>query len=368
MAADLDGLDSATLAELDPHDHAAAVALAAARVRQTSTVAHESDLSRVREDGRPRAVLVVARGVAALAARAWVATCGVAGPVVLAVTHPDDLPGWAGPVDLVIAAAGGDDPLVAAALERAVRRGSHVAAIAGARSSLAEVAEQGRGTLVGIPPTPPGLELWTVLSALAVVGDAANVAPSPPVTLETAATTLEDLARRCHPSAESFVNPAKALAHDVGGTLPLVFGDGAVAGAAADRFAERLAAAGLAAVPGVLPDALTMRGALLEQNRGSRSATDADDFFRDRSEDVDALPRHLVLLQDAQLSAALDETRSLAHAGGVGVAELPAEPGPALARYAAHAGLADWVGFYVALANGRDPALTAGTERAPLPA
>ena len=367
MSTDLDDLGPAVLAELDPQDHAAAVALAAARVRETGTRAAEADLSGIREDGRPRAVLVIARGVAAIAARAWVATCGTGGPVILAVAHPDELPAWAGPVDLVIGAAGTDDAVGAAALEQAVRRGSHIAAVAGARSSLAEVAEQGRGTVVGLPSTPAGLELWTVLPALAVIGDAASVAPSPPVTLETAATVLEELARRCHPGAESFVNPAKGLAHDLGGTAPLVWGDGAVAGVAAERFAERLAAAGVAALSGALPAVLGTQGGLLEQPRAAESA-DGDDFFRDRADDVDSTPRHLVLLPDVELSPALAEARSLAHAGGVGVAEMLGDAGPALARFAAHAGLADWVGLYVALAHGRDPSRTAGTDRSPLPA
>jgi hypothetical protein len=208
--------------------------------------------------------------------------------------------------------------------------------------------------------------VWTVLPALAVIGDAVNVVPSPPVTIEAAATVLEELARRCHPSAESFVNPAKALAHDLSGTVPIVWGDGPIAGAAALRFAERLAAAGVACVAGVLPEALGSQGALLEQARTTR--TDGDDFFRDRADDVDSAPRHLVLLQDAQLSPAVEETRSLANAGGVGVAELAADSGPALARFAAHAGLADWVGLYLALASGRDPSRTAGPDRTPQPA
>ncbi|HVU72289.1 MAG TPA: SIS domain-containing protein [Mycobacteriales bacterium] len=367
MGADLDDLGPAVLAELDPQDHAAAVASAAARVRESGTLAHEADLSRIREDGRPRAVLLVGRGVAAIAARAWVAACGTGGPVLLAVAHPDELPGWIGPVDLVVGAAGVDDPLVATALEQVVRRGSHVAAVAGARTSIAEVVEQGRGTLVPIPATPPGLELWSVLPALAVLGDAANVAPTPPVTLETAATVLEELARRCHPSAESFVNPAKALAHDLAGTVPIVWGDGALIGVAAERFAERLAAAGMAAVSAALPGALSTQAALLEQPSRSPAA-DEDDFFRDRADDVDSTPRHLVLLPDAELSPAVDEARSLARAGGVGVAEIAPDAGPALARFAAHAGLADWVGLYVALAGGRDPSRTAGPDRAPLPA
>jgi len=366
MGADLDDLGPAVLAELDPQDHAAAVASAAARVRETGTIANEADLSHIREDGRPRAVLVIARGAAAIAARAWVAACGVGGPVVLAVAHPDELPGWAGPVDLVVGTAGTDDPLVAAALEQVIRRGSHVAAVAGGRSAIAEVVEQGRGTVVPLPATPSGLELWTVLPALAVIGDAANVAPMPPVTIETAATVLEELARRCHPSAESFVNPGKGMAHDLAGTLPLVWGDGPVAGVAAERFAERLAAAGIAALPGALPSVLTTQAALLEQPARASSAGSDDDFFRDRAEDVDTTPRHLVLLPDAEISPALGEARTLAHSGGVGVAELVGESGPALARFAAYAGLADWVGLYVALAAGRDPSRSAGSDRTPL--
>ena len=56
------------------------------------------------------------------------------------------------------------------------------------------------------------------------------------------ASRLDADAERCRPTAESFVNPAKSLALDLGGSIPIVWGSSALATVAARRFADTLSA------------------------------------------------------------------------------------------------------------------------------
>ncbi len=67
---------------------------------------------------------------------------------------------------------------------------------------------------------------------------------------------MEDVSHQCRPSSESFVNPAKSLALDLVGRLPVIWGGSPVAAAAARRFASQLAAnAKYPALVGLLPEA-----------------------------------------------------------------------------------------------------------------
>ena len=73
---------------------------------------------------------------------------------------------------------------------------------------------------------------------------------------ESAAATLERVAHLCRPDSESFVNPAKSLALDLDGALPMIWGTSPLAGVAAARFACQLNEdAKYPAVHGVLPEA-----------------------------------------------------------------------------------------------------------------
>src|ERR1700739_456481 len=67
---------------------------------------------------------------------------------------------------------------------------------------------------------------------------------------------MEDVSFQRRPSSESFVNPAKSLALDLVGRLPVIWGGSPVAAAAARRFASQLAAnAKQPALVGLLPEA-----------------------------------------------------------------------------------------------------------------
>src|SRR5260370_42259416 len=60
----------------------------------------------------------------------------------------------------------------------------------------------------------------------------------------------------CRPDSEAFVNPAKMLALELAGTLPMIWGTSPLAGVAAYRFACQLNEnAKYPAIHGVLPEA-----------------------------------------------------------------------------------------------------------------
>ena len=143
------------------------------------------------------------------------------------------------------------------------------------------------------------------------------------------------MAERSRPSSETFVNPAKTLAVDLAGSIPLVLGEGAFAGAAAVRAAAELArSARHPAVHGTLPDDATTVVATFD----GPFAGGLDDVFADPFDDPTASTSRLrlLLLRDDEVDLdtrqVTDVVRDTAIASGVRVNELAADrhacPGP----------------------------------------
>ncbi|MFB7662324.1 SIS domain-containing protein [Kitasatospora sp. NPDC056138] len=330
--------DPAALQRAD-RDHALlALAGTGARVRTALRLADAAGLAGLRPDGRPRTVLVAGHG-STLAAGAVVAALAVTGCQVLPLAPGDaapiergefgpaaftsgmvwQLPGWAGPFDLVVigSAQGGEQGLISLA-EQVYARGCAVVVIAPEGSLLAEAALQVRGLpLPYVPSASPGLPedepraagdepdlpaedpgaLWALLAPLLALTEKVGVTQLPPGSLEAAADRLDEVAVRCRPDAAGYLNPAKELAGRIAGTVPLLWAEGAVAGAAAERFAAMLAErAGRPALTGLLPGAITAhRGMFVGQL--APAAADPDDFFRDRVEEPDPLQLQVLLLR-----------------------------------------------------------------------
>ena len=178
-------------------------------------------------------------------------------PVPVTTRRDAPLPGWVGPLDLVIAvsqsgrAAG---PLALAA--EAARRGASLLTVGAAGSPLADVSARARGVHVDVAiPTPSSrTALWSMLTPVLVAADVLGLARCPPPVLERVADVLDEVAEECRPSSESFVNPAKVLAVGLGETVPVVLGDGPLTGVAATRAASMLArTARVPATHGALP-------------------------------------------------------------------------------------------------------------------
>jgi glucose/mannose-6-phosphate isomerase len=168
---------------------------------------------------------------------------------------------------------------------------------------------------------------------------------------------LENVAEACRPDRESFVNPAKSLALELTGTLPMAWGAGQTGGVAAYRFACQLAEnAKYPAVAGALPEAHHNQIVSLDGPLAGGPA--GDDLFRDRVEDEQPLRLRLVLLHDDDDAATADRvaaSEDLADARGVPVSRLRSEGTHPLERLASLVGVIDYASVYLAIGHGIDP-------------
>ncbi|MFF2619927.1 SIS domain-containing protein [Kitasatospora sp. NPDC058046] len=329
--------DPAALQRAD-HDRALlALAGAGARVRTALRQAEAAGLDRLRPDGRPRAVLVAGHGSALTAAEMLSALAGTSSlvtplpPTEAAAPRADragappaftaglgwQLPGWAGPLDLLVisSADGGEQGLVALA-EQAYARGCAIVVTAPAGSALAEAALQVRALplpfvvsvlpedlapVTAVEPDLPAEDpaaLWSHLAPLLALAQKIGLTQLPYDALPALADLLDAAAVRCRPDAAAYTNPAKGLAARLAGTVPLLWAEGPIAGAAATRFAAQLAdRAGRPALAGPLPQVLTAHRGMFTGQLGA--GADPDDFFRDRVEEPDPLHLQVLLLRHA---------------------------------------------------------------------
>ncbi|MEU9134019.1 SIS domain-containing protein [Kitasatospora sp. NPDC048540] len=380
--------DPAALLRADRQHALLALAGAGARIRIARRLADAAGLAALNPEGRPRTTVVAGSGSALTAAAALAAlavpNCQVlplppaearaAGPVFTAGLGWQ-LPGWIGPLDLVVLASvqGIEGGLVSLA-EQAYVRGCAIAVIAPESSPLAEAALQVRGLPLPYPPSTvddgdqpqtdepdlpaedPGA-LWAFLAPLLALAEKTGVTQLPAGSLAAAADRLDEVAVRCRPDAQAYTNPAKTLAAQLSDTVPLLWADGPVTGAAADRFAAMLAdRAGLPALTGLLPRALTAHRGMFVGRLGA--GADPDDFFRDRVEEPEALQLQLVLLRRtpgveelAEAGHSVSRARRLADAHEVRLTEYSSSLEDPLQALAELVGLTDFAAVYLGLAG-----------------
>ncbi|MFN8046728.1 MAG: SIS domain-containing protein [Dermatophilaceae bacterium] len=370
----LDRVDE--LESIDRSQSLRMLATAGAQVRRAVLSADESGIERWGPQDRPRSVLVAALGGSAPVPEVLELLAEQHSPVPVTTRRGGPLPGWVGALDLVIAvsqsgrAAG---PLRLAA--EAARRGARLLTIGASDSPLAEVCARARGVHVDVAtPTPSSrTALWSLLTPALRVADRLGIVDVPSEVFEETATILDARAEECRPSSESFVNPAKELALALSEAVPLVLGDGPLAGVAAGRMASMLTrTARLPATRGTLPDdaaqvVACFDGPLAAGATSSSGSPDAGaGIFRDPFLDGPAtLPLALFLLRDAAPAALTPEEvdrENLASAiaasagdSGVRVRELRADAASPLARLASLVALGDYAATYAALGLGLDP-------------
>src|SRR5437764_758061 len=126
----------------------------------------------------------------------------------------------------------------------------------------------------------------------------------------------------CRPDRELFVNPAKALALDLAGSLPMIWGSGQVGPVAAYRAMCQLAEnAKYPAVAGALPEAHHNQVVALDGTMAGGSAD--DDIFRDRVDEDSPVRLRLVLLDDeTEETSRAEISEEVAQARGVAVTRL----------------------------------------------
>lgn len=376
--------DPDALATADPRAVLRSLAGAGAQVRRSLELSRETIPPHWDPSDRPRAVLVAARGGAAVVGDALAAVVGAAGPVPVVALSGARLPAWVGSLDLVVALSlsGRAEGAVAIAGE-AGRRGASLLTVGGGDSPLEQVSQRFRGAHVRLPeprvdaasaPTSR-TALWALLTptlmACARWGLLPQSAPGSEEDLAAVADALDAEAEACRPASESFVNPAKSLALELDGTVPVILGDSQLAAAAARRAASVIArTARVPAVHGGLPDDA---GDVVATFGGPFASSAQDEVFADPFLDGPSSIRLRLLLIDTGDGIGFRAVGEIAERSGVGVSEVrahlesadPLDVGPAAGRaesplqhFARVVARVDFAATYLALASGLDPSLS----------
>ncbi|GII91032.1 SIS domain-containing protein [Sinosporangium siamense] len=336
----------------DPSGMLRAVASSAAQVRVSYRASVDAGLSRLAGEGRPRAVVVAGMGGSGIAGDVMAAVCGPGAALPIVTVRSHRLPGWVGAADLVIAVScsGRTEETLSAATE-AVRRGSRLLAVGGAKSPLAEVARQARGLFVPVATTgQPRANLWALSVPLVVAAAALGLAEAEEKNFEDTARSLEDIAHRCRPGSESFINPGKTLAAELAGSVPTIWGSSPLAAVAAYRLACQLNEnAKYPAIWGEIPEAGHNQVMALEGPLAGR------DIFAD--EETAAL--RVLVFRDTDEHPRVAKQREaalrLAHDRGVRTSEMVAQGVHPLERLASLIEVSDYASVYLALGYGIDP-------------
>ncbi|MFE3413984.1 SIS domain-containing protein [Streptomyces mirabilis] len=366
--------DPEALARADRRELLRGAAEAGARVRTAVRHAAEAGIAELKPDGRPRAVLIAGPGLAATGVAELLGTLAGASCPITRLTPTGvapaggalrwELPGWAGPVDLLlIATPDGSEPGLELLVEQAYRRGCSVVAVAPAGTPIVEEVQGTHGLFVPMATAPyeptgplaasaPGV-LWALLTPLLALLDRTGLVSAPPEALEKVADRLDRVAERCGPAIAPYSNPAKTLAAELAEALPVIWTEGTSAGPAGRRFTAALAElAGRPALTAELPEALAAHSVLLS---GALAAgADPDDFFRDRVEEAQVLHARVVLLRDRPAGGltAAPAARELALSHDTALSELEPEEGPELETLAELIAVTDFAAVYLALASG----------------
>ncbi len=369
--------DAGALAAADRSGVLLSLATAGAQVREAVVRGQEAGVGALADDDRPRSVLVASLGGSGAVGDVLSMLAGAGSAMPVAVRRGLPLPGWVGPLDLVVAVSlsgRAHGPLALAA--EAGRRGCRLLTVGAPDSPLADVCAQARGLHVPVTvrrhreapdagPVSSRAALWSLLVPVLQAAHALGAADVPDTVLARTADVLDAEAEAARPSSESFVNPAKALALQLSGHVPVVLADGPVTEVAARRTVAMLArTARTPAMQGSLPDdasevVATFDGPFTPREGG---------IFADPFLDPPAGPtQRLLLLREPapepgrddqaafERAALADRVRELARDVGVPVSEVAADPGHDLERLAQLVARTDFTATYLALGMGLDP-------------
>lgn len=230
--------DAAALASAD--GYLRGVASWGAEVRRAHQVALPV-VAGLRPGDRPRAVLAGGAN-----GRLFRAVLEPVCPVPFVAWPWARLPGWAGPLDLVVLVSpSGGDAAAATVAGEARRRGCDLLVACPTGSPVAGMAAARSTTILPAGSHDPLALSVPVLAALHLLG------LGPEVAAEPVAAALDGVALRCAPSQPAGENPAKELALVLADALPVVWGGSVLAARAARRVAEALRpASGRPAVAG----------------------------------------------------------------------------------------------------------------------
>ena len=338
------------------------VAMGGARIRRAAALreldpAAGQALDTVAADGRPRALVLLGYGTGATVAKlvSSVAGAGTSVPI-LSVPGPA-LPGWIGPLDLVVVASTtGRSPEIVAALTEAGRRGCRIVVVAPPTSEVAKIAGQTRSALLGMADesAPIWARLWSVTVPALLAVEAAGILPAQ--SYEAAATAADDAAVRFRPSQETFVNPAKEIALRCTEHPVAAWGAGPVATISAARLADQAALrAGRPVLHASLPDLGRGQLGLLD---GSAAPSEAELFYDpefDAPRTGGSTAPAFVLLSEADVEPRASVVEAMVNERNLPLTTVIAEQATTLERAAYLIALADFTACYLAIAVGAGP-------------
>ncbi|MDX6249570.1 MAG: hypothetical protein QOF10_2930 [Kribbellaceae bacterium] len=326
-------------AALEATDHLLRrLAGAGARVRAEMD-ASEEVLSKLGSDGfRPRAVVAAGRD-----ARLVRAVLEPVCPVPFVAWPGPGLPGWAGPLDLVIVLGGtAEDQGAMSAASEAVRRGCGLMVASPEDSPVAQ-ASAGSRHAIRLPSQSDD----QLAAAVAVLQGLHQLELGPAVDADAVAAMLDEVAIECSPNNDVASNPAKDLSLMLADALPLVWGGSVLAARAARRVVEAMRLA--SGRPALAADAGHLLPVLANQP--------LRDVFADPFDKAEELRPGLVILDDGIDDPSVTDTRrqleEKAERHDVRVHVVTQANGTDVARYAALTQHGRYAAAYLGIGLGR---------------
>jgi glucose/mannose-6-phosphate isomerase len=360
------------LVALDAARMLANTASAGAAIREALATEADEILQPLVAQGRPRSLVVVGAGGSSAPGEVLAAVAGRGSPVPVFALGGPTLPGWVGPMDLVVAvSASGHTAETLSFVTEAQRRGCAVLGIGGADSPLQELCATARGvSFWPVSRLSPLRDvqrarslLWALSTPLILLAGHLGLVPHARHGLTAAAARLDERAVQCGVQQDTIENPAKELSIHLTGGLPVVWGSGDAGSVAARRLGRQLAEnADWPSVTGVLPEAVRTHAGLLAGPWAAPTAE--EDIFRDRTLDEQPQARvRVVLLRDAQehpdTAGIAEAVRQTCDSRDIPCVNLVAPAGHPLEQLADLVGLVDFASVYAALMQGRDPSRSA---------
>ena len=361
------------LVRIDAGRMLASTAAAGAAIRKALDSDAAVLLADLVQQGRPRSLCVVGAGGSSAPGEVLAAVAGRGSPVPVFALGGPTLPGWVGPMDLVVAvSASGRTPEILTFVSEAQRRGSSVLGVGAADSPLHEACGSTRGVSFWPVSRLSPLQdlqkarslLWAMSAPLILLAGELGMVSHARDGLASAADRLDERALECGLEVQSPDNPAKSLSIHLASGLPLIWGSGDVGAVAARRLGRQLAEnADWPSVVGVLPEAARTHGGLL--GGPWASPVSDQDIFRDRTDDDQPQPRLRTLL--VRDPSEHPDTHKIAEAViqtcervDVPCVSVMAAGGHAIEQLADLVGLLDFASVYTALMQRRDPSRSAG--------
>lgn len=362
-----------TLIRIDAGRMLASTAAGGAAIRTALNSDSGDILSALAEQGRPRSLCIVGAGGSSAPGEVLAAVAGHGSPLPVSAIGGPTLPGWIGPMDLVVAvSASGRTPEILTVVAEARRRGCSVLGLGAADSALHDACATRRGVWFWPVSRLSVLQdvqkarslLWALSAPLILLAGELGLVRHARQGLAAAADTLDERALACGPEVSSTDNPAKELSLHLAQGLPLVWGSGDLGEVAARRLARQLAEnADWPSVLGVLPEAARTHAGLLS-GPWARSARD-EDIFRDRADAEHPQARmRVMLVRDASehpdTRAIADAVLEICEREGVPCSSVMGKGGHPIEQLADLIGLIDFASVYTALMQRRDPSRSAG--------